>query len=245
MSEIERLAARVAEFSSKADFWNNGVLIFLVMTALAAAGIVFCQRLAFVRAGQMASAQNDLDTAKERDARTERDRVRAELAAAETKAKEADARIAEAKRGAAEARLALEQFKAERSLSKEQQERIVAKLRPFAGQKFFFAVYPNPESLRLLGIFASMLKSAKWERVDSQIGDITINTDDGPAGQTYGSGVGVMVAPDTPDDDPSKVALMAIAHAIRSEGIPCPYMFNPQLAGKTPRAIAIVIGAKP
>ena len=35
---MERLATRVAEFSSKADFWNNGVLIFLVMTALAAAG---------------------------------------------------------------------------------------------------------------------------------------------------------------------------------------------------------------
>lgn len=103
MSEIEQLTARVAELSPKADFWNNGVLMFLVMTALAAAGIVICQRLAFVRAGQKASAQSELDATKEHEAKTERDRVRTELATAETKAKEADARIAEAQRGSAEA----------------------------------------------------------------------------------------------------------------------------------------------
>jgi hypothetical protein len=110
VSEIGRLTARVADFSSKADFWNNGVLLFLVMTALAAAGIVICQRLAFVRAGQTASAQNDLDTAKERDATTERDRVRTELAVAEAKAKEADARIAEAQQSAAEATATAKRF---------------------------------------------------------------------------------------------------------------------------------------
>lgn len=51
MSEIERLASRVTEFSAKTDFWNNGALLFLVMTVLAAVGIVTCQELAGIWRG--------------------------------------------------------------------------------------------------------------------------------------------------------------------------------------------------
>ena len=138
MSEIEGLTTRVADFSSKTDFWNNGVLIFLIMTALAAAGIVFCQRLAFVRAGQMASAQGELDAAKEHEARTERDRVRTELAQADAKAEgfrldiaKANERAAEANRIAEQERLArrqLERRLADRVLLPQQLQAISASL---------------------------------------------------------------------------------------------------------------------
>ncbi len=91
-----------------------------------------------------------------------------------------------------------------------------------------------------------MLKSAGWEQVDGQIGDIGMNVaGGGRASEIYDAGVTVMIVPDTPDNDPAKLALEAIAFAVRSEGIPCLYHFNPQLIGKTPKAIAIMIGAKP
>lgn len=140
MSEIEGLTTRVADFSSKTDFWNNGVLIFLIMTALAAAGIVICQRLAFVRAGQMASAQGELDAAKEHEARTERDRVRTDLAKAqeslglaEQHSAEADAKaegfrldIAKANERAAEAnRIAEQERLARRQLERRLADRIL------------------------------------------------------------------------------------------------------------------------
>lgn len=168
MSEIERLTARVADLSSKVDFWNNGVLIFLVMTALAAAGIVICPRLAFVRAGQTASAQNDLDAAKEHDAKAERDRVRTELAGAETKVKEADARIVEAQRGVAEAnekaererlaRVETQILVSARHIPAENISKLSDALREFKGRSVVLASYANdPESYGLKGSILSAL----------------------------------------------------------------------------------------
>ena len=65
MSEIERLAFRVTEFSAKTNFWNNGVLAFAGDDRIGAVGIVICQQLAFIRARQMATAQSELASAKE------------------------------------------------------------------------------------------------------------------------------------------------------------------------------------
>lgn len=297
MSEIERLTARVAELSSKADFWNNGVLIFLVMTALAAAGIVVCQRLAFVRAGQMASAQNDLDAAKEYEARTERDRVRTELATAETKAKEADARIAEAQQGSAEANeralkaqqslasaeqhareadakaegfrldiaranesaakaqaqvagataeaakanLELARLKEPRRLSTEQQNRVAARLRQFAGQKFDFNVYPESEPMALATMFDSMLKAAGWQRIPSRNGDIVVTVGGETAGTAYLQGIEIFIGP---DDDSSVRALTELASAVSANGIPVTPHKLDQLKGK-PNAIMVAVGNKP
>lgn len=298
VSEIERLAARVAEFSSKADFWNNGVLIFLIVTALAAAGIVICQRLAFVRAGQMASAQSDLDAAKEHEAKTERDRVRTELATAETKAKEADARIAESQRGSAEANeraleaqhslasaeqhakeadakaegfrlniakanesaeearaqvaaataeaakanLELAKLKTPRTLSVEQQNRVTARLRRFAGQRFDFNVYPDSEPMALATIIDSVLKAAGWERIPSQSGDVVVTLAGETAGTAYLNGVQAFVGP---DDKGSLAALEELAAAMSDNGIPCAPHKTDQLKGKTPAAILIAVGNKP
>jgi len=105
----------------------------------------------------------------------------------------ARAKVAEAQ--ALEARLALEQFKADRTLSNEQRQRIIAKLKPFAGQDFSFSVYPNPEALRLLGILNAVLTASGWKRIDPQIGDVNVSAAGAVAGMAYDTGIDVLAAP--------------------------------------------------
>lgn len=166
MSEVERLALRVADLSSKADFWNNAVLIFLLVTALAAAGIVICQRLAFIRAGQMSDAQNDLIRAKDAQLRRDLD--------------DRDLKIAEAKRDASTAtgeaaRLTKENLVLQADLLKLRKEAEPRRLSGEQKERFarFLASHPAPIGVvsRLVDTEASdfaddfdvALKTARWE----------------------------------------------------------------------------------
>jgi hypothetical protein len=78
---------------------------------------------------------------------------------------EATARAAEANARAAEASLALEQFKAARALSPEQQRRIADKLKQFAGTAFDAGIGPkgDPEPLYLIRDISAALVLAGWE----------------------------------------------------------------------------------
>lgn len=103
MSDIQALAVRLRDLNDATDWWNAAMVLALILTAFAAVAVVGTTMMALRRAKEAGTAQELLSAAKERDAITERDRIRADLAKAETKAKEADARIAEAQRGSAEA----------------------------------------------------------------------------------------------------------------------------------------------
>lgn len=128
MSELESLASRVSDLNSKVDFWNSAVLWALLITALAAAAIVFSQRLAFIRAKQLADVQDKISRLKEADARVAQDRVETELAKQQERAAIADGKVAGLEENAADAKteMAKQQIRAataERSLL-ELQERV-------------------------------------------------------------------------------------------------------------------------
>ena len=81
-------------------------------------------------------------------ARTRGDEARADAANANQRASEAAERAAEAEQRAAEANLELARLKAPRTLTLEQQERVVATLKPFAGTQFDIGVVQgDPEPL--------------------------------------------------------------------------------------------------
>jgi hypothetical protein len=103
MSELELLTARAVELSSKVDFWNNAVLVVLLIIAVAGAAIFVAQRKAFLRAKDLSVVQDRIAVIKEDAAKTEQKRIGKELAESVAKAKEADARIAEAQQGSAAA----------------------------------------------------------------------------------------------------------------------------------------------
>ncbi len=172
------------------------------------------------------------------DATAAQQRVETELA----KQKE---RTASAEKAASDAALALAKLKEPRSLSPEQQEKLIAALKPFAGQNFAFAVFPDPEALALLRIFNELLKSAGWKRVPSQIQretGVLLEAAGESAASISDSGIEAYLAPDDMDSVPAQSAFCL---ALTAAGIPCSRHRTPQLAGKKPRAITISIGKKP
>jgi hypothetical protein len=181
----------------------------------------------------LTSAKIDLGKQQERAARVETD-----LAIQKE-------RTAKAEKAASDAKLALEKFREPRTLSPEQQDKLLVACKPFAGQYFAFAVFPDPEPLALLRILDSLLKSAGWKRVPSQIdrvGGVKVDAAGESAATIFDSGVDAYIAP---DDTASVAAQHAFCAALVSAGISCENHRTPQLAGKMPMAITISIGKKP
>ena len=91
----------------------------------------------------------------------------ARVAGVETELTKQRERTAIAEKAASDASLALARFKQPRTLSPEQQDASIAALKPFDGQNFAFAVFPDPEPLALLRVLDVVLKSAGWKQIPS------------------------------------------------------------------------------
>ena len=163
--------------------------------------------------------------------------ARAEL---ESQIAAAEARAAEANAVASQARLELAKLKEPRTIAPEDQEKIVAALKEFAGQTFGFSVFQDPEPLALLQALDAVLKSAGWLRVPSQIGAIVVDAAGNTAGTSSDSGVAAFVGPDNRD---AEAALLTLSRALTGAGIPCQPNRTDQL--RDTKAIVINVGKKP
>jgi len=150
---------------------------------------------------------------------------------------------AEANARAMEAQLALEKFKAPRSLSAEQQDRIATKVRPFGSIPFDFAVQTDPESINLMEQISASLESAGWIRKPWKDGGV-IFTPQGkpPAGIVSFSGLAIQI-------DVSKTAewdwaASTLWKAIEAEGIAATAVrLNDK--SENANAVHIKVGKKP
>ena len=165
--------------------------------------------------------------------------ARAEL---ESQVAIAEARAAEANAVASQAQLELAKLKQPRTITPENQEKIIASLTTFAGQHFSFSVYSDPEALALVRVLDAMLKSAGWIRVPSQIGDIVVDVAGETAGTSNDSGVGAFIGSDNSD---AKPALLTLSKVLTDAGIPCQANRTEQLRNKIPKAIVVNVGKKP
>lgn len=165
--------------------------------------------------------------------------VRAEL---ESQITVAEARAAEANAVASKAQLELANLKKPRTIAPDDQQKIIAALKVYAGQKFSFSVFRDPEALALLRTLDVVLKSAGWIRLPSQIGDIVVDVAGNTAGGSHDSGVTAFVGPDNSD---AEAALLTLSRVLSVAGIPCQPNRTDQLRGKTPKAIVINVGKKP
>ena len=163
--------------------------------------------------------------------------ARAEL---ESQVAAAEARAAEANAVASQARLALAKLKEPRTIAPEDQEKIVAALKEFAGQTFGFSVFQDPEPLALLRTLDAVLTSAGGLRVPSQIGAIVVDAAGNTAGTSSDSGVTAFVGP---DNRAAEAALLTLSEALTVAGIPCQPNRTDQLRDK--KAIVINVGKKP
>jgi hypothetical protein len=137
------------------------------------------------------AARKSAAEADERAARASERAGKAEEHAAEASKKaesfrlqiaDSNERAAKAEQHAAEANLALERLKTPRTLNGEQQQRIVDKLKPFAGQRFSPLIFPDGESISLLRVIEGILDRAGWVKNNIPVGDMTVA---GAAGITY------------------------------------------------------------
>jgi len=202
MSELEVLTAQANELSSRVDFWNNAVLVALLITALAAASIVVSQRLAFMRAKQLSDKQEELSTAKEAELRIQIANVAA-VAQVET------ARLSKIAEDERLARIKIEEKIAPRRFTAEQKKTIASKLRVFAGQKTFLRPYKgDTESIELAEDIFDALgpRGAGWD-----VSFLPIETEQTGADIISGILVGVFPAATKKDKEAAKNLVAAIS----------------------------------
>jgi hypothetical protein len=230
---------------------SNSVLIFgLAVTVVATIGAVW---MANVRDGYL---KRDLADANTRiaDASTRGDEARKDAAKANERAatleKEAaslsvdvataNERAAKADEKAAEAQLALERFKAPRSLSLDAQQRIVEKLKTYAGQQVSFSVVGENEPIAFQRLLKAVLLNAGWVPIAPQVGDLQVDD----AGVMFGVAVEVQVRQeDAAAGTPVAGVTIAVTEALAAEGIAATSTINPKL--KVANAINIAVGTKP
>jgi hypothetical protein len=155
----------------------------------------------------------------------------------ETETARAKADAAKADAHAAEVNLELAKLKAPRTLGGEQQQRLVSQLTPFAGQTFSLNVVADTEPISLMSMIKTVLASAGWMNIPSQIGDIQV---DG-AGMAYGTAVELQMPLQGNPEVWERAKLFA--SALTAEGIVAVATLNPVL--KDPQAINVMIGRKP
>jgi hypothetical protein len=159
MSDIETLISRATALSDKADFWNSLVIWSLVVAAVAAVAIVFCQRMAFVRARQLVGVQARIAQIKEDAIKDQADKLQARLAEQQARTAEASAEAAAAKERTAEIMKAT----AWRQLTPEQYQKLVAVLTATPGKAVLAWIANDPESQAFAAQISHALEAAHWK----------------------------------------------------------------------------------
>lgn len=213
----------------------GGELVGLVRTSQLSGELVASLEDQSGQAIKNAEAANT--TAKRFDRDISRANERAKNA--EVQIASSNARAAEAQKQAAEAKLELAKLKEPRTVNQEQQRRIRAKIKPFAGTKFdLYVSTGSSEPVALMNTIEGTLRSAGWvmEKPSTPI----LFAD--KAGVAALSGLLVQIARERSAD--FLKAATALASALRAEGIEARAEANLD-TGNNHDAIHVMIGSKP
>jgi hypothetical protein len=246
--DLQSLASRVQNLSSKVDWWNTAIIVALVFTAFAAVAVVVTTNVAFRRAKQLAAAQSSLSSVKEAassetisglqkdatDAKATQQRVEIELSKQQERAAIAERALLE-----------LQERNKPRRLTNQQQQHIADRLRTFSGQKVnLFAYSGEFEVATLTTDLAGALDGptgANW------IVSVALGTESSRAV----SGIIVEVMPNS--DSQSQSAAGALVSVLKEQSlavfgpIPAPGSSARMFTGKFDRtaSISVTIGKKP
>jgi hypothetical protein len=205
--------------------WSNVLLVF------GAAAVLFGTIGAFSMGAAKEQFSNERIKANE-----------AATARANADAENAKQGAAEANARALESQLALEKYKAPRSLSSEQQARITAKMKGFAGVPFDFVIQADSEPIGLMEQIGTALKAAGlvWEPWHN---GVVFRPPGLPqTGITAASGLIIQI--DNSKAPQWGAAVIALKDALLAEGIAADARGITD-GTETPNAIHIYIGRKP
>jgi hypothetical protein len=216
------------------DFWNALIVVSLIVAALAAVFVAVTTRIGFVRSKQLTAVQTKLIQAKDVQ-------LAYDLKGKDERIAEANQLAAAAEERAAEANLALEQFKAPRTLTHDQQQRIAEKIRHFGAIPFDFAIQQNTESQGFMEQIALALKSGGWQRIGADAGISMKFRDDRPAvGIVNAIGIEIQMAKSKKSEWGAPA--VALANALTVEGVVIAGVNA--FEGPTDKAIHIIVGGK-
>ena len=228
-----------------AEYWYpvawKGVLAAGLITAIGAcAGIVFL--LLQWRTSSVLEQQSEWRTSA---LEVQAKRADADLAGAKADIASADARAADANARALEAQLALEKFKAPRTLTSERQTTIAAEMKRFSGTPFVLGVFQEQEALALQAQIESILTEAGWVEQEWKSGGDIVAVRPGRPNMGYTFVTGLYVQADNshaPDFGP---IVEKLAKLLSDAGIEA----KPEIGRMAPNtnndAIKILIGQKP
>jgi hypothetical protein len=186
-----------------------------------------------------AAAQADARHATERASALEADAAKAQERIATLEQEAAAARAAIADTDARTA-LALEKFKAPRTLTLEQQARITAAVTAYAGQEYTLSVAAGSEAENLVCAIDAALTAAQWKRIPGSYPS-TVDTKCGTVGLNMLSGLSIRLSDNAATEQQWNV--LALVNALRAEGIAVDGAIDVENGSST--AIAVMVGMKP
>jgi hypothetical protein len=191
---------------------------------------------------EAATAKAGLADANARAIQAQADATRAQkrMTTLENEADSEAATRAESDRLAAGAQKAPEKTKAPRSLSLEQQARITAALRPYAGQEYTLSVGSDSESENLLCQIDAALRAAKWKSIPSPY-SITIDTKCGV--YNLNSLWGFRIRLSDKANTKHQWNMLMLVNALKAEGIATDGSIETDET--SPTAIAVGVGVQP
>lgn len=157
----------------------------------------------------------------------------------------AEARAAEATQKATEAQLALEKFKAPRTIAAADQEVMISALKPFAPQEYALSVGEGQEPSSLLCLLDSILEKAGWTKIN-HFGMVQVDTPCGVVAMNSLSDVHIRVSPDAPPFTPgagTRAAVTLLAAMLNALGIAAFPAQDPKNIPKA-NAINLMVGVK-
>jgi hypothetical protein len=167
------------------------------------------------------------------------------VASLEEQSAQANAQAAEASARAVEAQLALEKFKAPRTLSLEQQAKIIGEMKQFSGTPFVLGVFQEPEALALLTQVEDILIAAGWVEQEWKSGGDVVGARQGRPTIGYTFVTGLYVQADNSHAADFTPIVVQLASLLSDAGIDA----KPEVGRMAPNtnndAIKILIGQKP
>ena len=153
---------------------------------------------------------------------------------------------AEARERAAKAELALEKFRAPRTLSAEQLAKIITEMKSFSGTTFVLGVFQEPEAVALMEQINSALRLAGWiEQEWKSGGDIVLSRQGHPnAGYTFVTGLYVQADAGSHATDFGPI-VVKLAHLLSDAGIEAKGEIGRMAPNTNNDSIKILIGQKP
>jgi hypothetical protein len=142
MSETKPLIDEIRTREASIDRWNTAQIAFLILTAIAASGLVVTSIVLSSKGRKLSNVQEELSDIKDRNAASHAKNIDLQIAEAQRIAAEANQKAEEERL----ARIKIEEKLAARRLSPEQRSNIVGKLKQFVGVKLNFLAYSgDPE----------------------------------------------------------------------------------------------------